>query len=301
MQMQRLFEMVYLLLERGSVTAAEFAERFEVSVRTVYRDIDVLSGAGIPVYTCKGKHGGIRLLGGFTLDKSLFSEQEQQDILASLQGLSAIEVPGAGQALTKLAALFGKKRASWLDVDFSHWGGGVREREKFALLKQSILRNEVLSFDYYNAMGEKSTRTAEPLKLLFKGQGWYLYAFCRNKGGLRLFKLSRIKNLANTGEAFVRELPDQPYVENEHSFGFTMQALTLHMDAQLAYRVYDEFDEENILKNPDGSFTVTVDFPVGEWMYGYLLSYGELAEVVGPAEVRSELAARVKRMLALYE
>lgn len=300
MQMQRLFEMVYLLTERGQVTAAEFAERFEISTRTVYRDIDVLSSAGIPVYTCKGKHGGIRLLGGFTINKSLLTEQEQQDIMASLQSLSAIEVPGTEQTLTKLAALFGKKRTAWLDVDFTYWGGGAKEREKFVLLKRCILRGEVLAFDYYNSLGEKASRTAEPLRLIFKGQGWYLYAFCRKKQGLRIFKLSRIKNPVSTGETFTREIPDTPYTGEVHPFHGAMVPIVLRMGGQLAFRVYDEFEEENITKNPDGSFTIRSDFPQGEWLYGYLLSYGEQAEVLSPPEVRREMGERLKKMAAIY-
>lgn len=300
MQMNRLFEIVYLLLERKSVTAKELAERFEVSPRTIYRDIDTLSGAGIPVYASRGTGGGIRLMDDFVLNKSYLSEQEQNDILASLQGLSAIRVPDVEPVLSKLAALFGKDRASWIDVDFSNWGGGAQEREKFTLLKDAILQSKVVAFDYYGAGGEKTERVVEPLKILFKGMGWYLYGFCRAKQDCRVFKISRMKNIVSAQESFVRAIPGNVFAQTDQAYSAKMIPLKLKLDANLAYRVYDEFDQENIIKNEDGSFTVSMTFPEGDWVYGFILSFGSGAQVLEPPEIRSELTERVKNILKRY-
>jgi predicted DNA-binding transcriptional regulator YafY len=301
MQMNRLFEIVYLLMEQKNVTAKELAERFEVSTRTIYRDIETLSEAGIPVYANRGTGGGIRLMDDFVLNKSILSEKEQDDILASLQGLSAIQVPDVEPVLTKLAALFGKSHKSWIDVDFSHWGGGVQEREKFILLKDAILHSKVLSFDYYSTMGEKTSRTAEPLKLLFKGQGWYLYAFCRARQDTRVFKISRMKNLTETGEVFDRPIPDTVYLESETIYKPKMLTVKLKLDASMAYRVYDEFEDGNTVQNEDGSFLVTIDFPEGEWMYGFFLSFGNAAEVLEPPEIRQAMKNQLKNILSRYD
>ena len=301
MQMNRLFEIIYLLMEQKNVTAKELAKRFEVSTRTVYRDIDTLSEAGIPVYANRGAGGGIRLMDDFVLNKSLLSEGEQNDILASLQGLNAIQVPNVEPVLTKLAALFGKNRTSWIDVDFSNWGGGAQEREKFILLKDTILHSKVVVFDYYSAMGEKTLRTVEPLKLLFKGQGWYLYGFCRARQDYRIFKISRIKNLKSTNEIFDRAIPDTVYSETENSYKPNMIPLKLKLDESLAYRVYDEFEDGNTVQNEDGSFLVTIDFPEGQWMFGFLLSFGSGAEVLEPPAIRQAMAAQLKNILKKYE
>jgi predicted DNA-binding transcriptional regulator YafY len=300
MQMSRLFEIVYLLMERKSLTAKELAERFEVSPRTIYRDIDTLSEAGIPVYASRGTGGGIRLMDDFVLNKSYLSEQEQNNILASLQGLSAIQVPDVEPVLSKLAALFGKNRASWIDVDFSNWSGGSQEREKFILLKDAILQSKVITFDYYSAVSEKTERVVEPLKILFKGMGWYLYGFCRAKQDYRVFKITRIKNLVNTEEAFDRAIPSSVFEQTDSAYSAKVIQLKLKIDSALAYRVYDEFEQENIIKDGDGSFTVSALFPEGDWIFGFILSFGSGAQVLEPPEIRYELAARVENILKLY-
>lgn len=303
MQINRLFEIVYLLMRNNNVTAKELAERFEVSTRTVYRDIDTLSEAGIPVYSSRGTGGGIRLLDGFVLNKSLLSENEQNEILASLQSLQAIKAPDTDSALIKLAGLFGRNQQSWIDVDFSNWGGGLQEREKLMLLKDSVLHSRVITFDYYSSGCEKTERTAEPLKLLFKGQGWYLYAFCRIRQEPRIFKINRMKNLKLTKETFQRAVPDNLFDQAEQFFQPPAKVLTvrLKLDASAAYRVFDELEDENTVQNPDGSFLMTVSFPPGEWIYGFLLSFGSAAEVLEPESLRQEIKQRLKDMLKKYE
>lgn len=135
MQINQLIEMVYILLSKKTVTAKELSDHFNVSRRTVYRDIDILSSAGIPVYTSKGKGGGISLLENFVLNKSMLSENEQMEIISSLHSLKAINVKEVEPILNKLAGIFGKSSTGWIDVDFSRWGSGTDERE----LKQQFL------------------------------------------------------------------------------------------------------------------------------------------------------------------
>lgn len=301
MQINRLFEIVYLLMEQESVTARELAEHFEVSVRTIYRDIDTLSGAGIPVYAGRGRNGGIRLMERFTLSKSLLSEKEQGEILASLQGLNAIRAPDVEPVLRKLAALFGNKNTSWLDVDFSRWGSGEEERKMFLLLKTAILEKRVITFLYFSSRGQKTEREAEPLKLLFKGQNWYLYGFCRQKQTCRVFKITRMKNLSVTDETFDRTMPKTPIEGVDQPYKGRLISLKLRLDASQAFRVCDEFTKEQIEKNQDGSFTVTTAFPEGEWIYGYLLSFGAAAEVLEPENVRRETVQRLRKTLERYE
>ncbi len=296
MQMRRLFDMVYLLMERGSVTAGEFSSRFEVSVRTVYRDVDMLSAAGIPIYTCRGRGGGIRLLEDFVLDRSLLSKEEQIDILASLESAGALDAVDAEPVLTKLAALFGKRRIRWLDVDFSHWGGKEHDRSRFELIKHAILSSEVLSFDYYNANGERRHRTAEPIRLLFKGQGWYLLAFCRTRGAQRLFKLGRIKNPMITGETFEPVERDEPIPESFIG-AQEMELVRMRIEERLAFRVYDEFEESQIEKNSDGSFTVTAVMPKDDWTMGFIMSYGCGVTLLEPQDLKQRLASTLCEML----
>lgn len=290
--------MTYLLLSRRSMTAKELAERFEVSERTVYRDVDALSAAGIPVYAAQGKGGGIRLLENFVLDRSVLSEAEQREILSALRGLAAVHMPDMDRTiLEKLGGIFRKETVNWVDIDFSGWEGR-QEREWFPLLKEAVLQNRVIQFDYFGSTGEQSKRAAEPLRLVFKGRGWYLYAYCRTRGAERLFKLTRMKNLLVTQERFERTAPDKlPFSE---SYPHKMFRLKLRLDASCAFRVYDEFPPEQITRCPDGSFLATAEFPPGDWIFGYLLTFGDAVSVLEPEEIRSELVLRLRKALKNY-
>ncbi len=298
MQINRLFEIVYILLNKKTITARELSEHFEVSMRTIYRDIDTLSGAGIPIYTSKGKGGGISLLDNFVLKKSMLSEQEQDEILMSLQSLNAVKLPDIEPVLNKLSIIFNKQGKNWIDVDFSHWGSD--NREKFNLLKTAILSANVVSFDYFSSAGEKTARVVEPLKLVFKGQSWYLYGFCRAKDDFRIFKITRIKSLMDSTEVFKRNIPNVIWDNSEQACRNRMVTIILKIDARMAYRLYDEFDQEYIIKNADGSFTATATFPEDEWIYGYILSYGNYAEVLEPKHIREIVKKKLEEGLKKY-
>ncbi len=295
MQMTRLFEIVYILLEKKCVTAKELAERFGVSARTVYRDVEALSVAGIPVYATRGKGGGIRLTENFVLDKSLLSASEQSEVLAAL---SAVAVTQTGEsALNKLGGLFRKSAANWIEIDFSDWAHS--DRDAFALLKRAILEQKRVSFDYFSSSGEMTARYAEPLMLWFKHRGWYLRAFCLERNAERLFKLSRIKRLRVLAEGFAPR--EEVAGANEPlARAAAYIKLKLRIAPAMLYRVYDEFDESMIEANDDGSFTCETAFPEDEWVYGYILSFGPHAEVLEPQYVRENIIARLRRNLSVY-
>lgn len=299
MQINRLLEIVYILLDKKMITAKELSERFEVSQRTIYRDIDALSEAGIPVYANKGKGGGIRLLDNFVLNKSVLSEKEQIDILSALHGLNALNVPDIEPVLEKLGAMFKKNNENWIDVDFSRWGSDSDERKKFSLIKSAILNKKVITFNYFSTYGEKTARTLEPLKLIFKGQSWYIYGFCRLKKDFRLFKITRIKDLGCFEESFERDIPENIWSESKKGNVKSIK-LVLKIDAKMSYRVYDEFEEENIQKNSDGSFNVTAYFVEDEWVYGYILSFGNYAEVLEPIHMCKIIKEKLEESLKKY-
>ena len=299
MQINRLLETVYLLIEKKKITARELSDYFEVSQRTIYRDVEALSAAGIPVYAEKGKGGGIRLLDNYVIKKSLLSEQEQVNLLASLQGMQALNGPELDPVLRKLATLFEKKDADWIEVDFSHWGGGAAEREKFNDLKSAILSKNRIAFDYFSAAGKKTGRCIEPLKLWFKGQSWYVYGFCLDKEALRFFKVSRIRQLRLLTDAFTRILPAGAIFDGPEISAAPI-SLVLKIAAAMAYRVYDEFDPAAITKNQDGSFMVMSDLPGDGWVEGYILSYGDAVEVIEPRWLREAIKQKLANSLKKY-
>ncbi|WP_321388219.1 YafY family protein [uncultured Enterococcus sp.] len=286
MQINRLFEIVYILLDRKSVTAKELTEYFGVSRRTICRDIDALSTAGIPVYTKRGKGGGISLLPNFVLNKSLLNEEEQTEILSALYGLSSIKTEDTDHVLQKLSTRFNKTITNWMDVDFSGWS---HENDFFNDFKTAIVQQRIVEFDYYNREGEKTFRRVEPIQVWFKSKAWYLRGFSLAKQDIRLFKIGRIKNLVVTDQSFTAR---DPLLLSDKVDSLTPEEpnlikIKLRIEPERAFRVFDDFHESMVEKQPDGGFIATVFWPEDNWLYGFILSFGGYAEVLEPAHLRT--------------
>lgn len=297
-KLARLFEIVQILLTEKKVTAEKLACHFEVSKRTIYRDIETLTLAQIPVYSEKGRYGGIGLIKNFTIDKSFLSQNEQNEILFALQSLNAVQYSKNNITLTKLNSIFNRKADDWIEVDFSRYG--ENDSILFEKIKNSILEKKVIKFIYFNTKGKKSKRTVEPLKLWFKEKAWYLFAYCRKKKDIRQFKIARIKNLELTCEHFERELKKED-LKNQNNVNGKVTKIVIEVDKSQAYRVYDEFLEESIAKKENGNFEITIEIFENEWLYGYLLSFGEHLKVLEPARIREILAKKVEKMKENYK
>ncbi len=299
MQMNRLFEIIYILLNKKIATAKELAEHFGVSQRTIYRDVDTLSLAGIPVYTEKGKGGGISLLPDYVLNKSILSEQEQNEILSALQGLSSVKTTETDQVLEKLSTIFNKNTVRWMEVDFSDWS--FANGKAFYNFKTAILERRIAEFDYYSTYGEMTHRRVEPIQLWFKSKSWYVKGFCLIRQDIRLFKLSRVRNLAVTDEQFTERdflaISSSPVPASRQKPDVTLK---LKIAPEMTYRVYDEFDEDLAEKQPDGSFIVTVTWPEDDWVYGTILSYGEYIEVLEPEHIRKIIKEKTLKTVKKY-
>lgn len=300
MKINRLFEIVYMLLSKENLTAKALAEHFEVSTRTIYRDVETLCEAGFPIYMQQGKGGGITLMDHFVLNKSVLLKEEQEALLGALEVLKV--APENEEVLRRISALFGEHTKSWLSVDFTEWGS--QSNMYFLQIKEAILKRRIIEIIYYDGQGSKTKRAIAPLQLCFKHRNWYLKAYCYERAALRLFKLGRIKQLEETSKHFEKELESCLKEESsrQHLEGNSMiEPVIVHMQSQLAYRVYDEFQEEQVEKEVDGSFRITLYYPEDEWLYGYLLSFGPGLEVLSPTRVQIGLKRRLEKMLACYQ
>lgn len=298
----RLLGMIYILMKQGTVTAAELAERFEVSVRTIYRDMDVLSAAGIPIYAKKGKNGGICLTEQFVLNKMLLTREEQQEILSGLISLRETRAEGEENILQKLGEFFKTDPVDWLAIDLSDWSGN--RKQLYENIKSAILARRLIQFDYYGRNGQMGQRTVEPAKLLFKEYTWYLKAFCRDRNAWRTFKLFRMKRLEVLDEVFVPrkecicEESDSPGDKKEPDEFFTL--IDIWIDKKETYRIYDRFEEDEIEVLADGNFMVHMRASVDDWVYGVILGFGPSAEVIAPDAVRQEIRRRILDMAERY-
>lgn len=293
----RLFEIVYILIQKKKVTAKELANKFEVSTRTIYRDIETLSRANIPIYATKGKEGGIEILDDYVLNKMLLTEEEQNQILFALQGIKKVAGQDEKDILEKLSRLFNKKVDDWIRIDFSNWGKDNEKEKRFNKIKAAILNKNRIKFEYYNTNGEKSERIVEPLQIWFKDKSWYLIAFCKLKQDYRIFKIARIKEIEILEEHFERDLQQE---SKKEKCNFKTITLKLEISKKMAYRVYDEFEDSEINKKDDGSFIINVEYPENEWVYGYILSFGEYLKVLSPERVKRTIKDKIEKILKNY-
>jgi predicted DNA-binding transcriptional regulator YafY len=302
MKINRLLEITLILLNKKSVTAGELAERFGVSTRTIYRDIDELSVAGVPVFTNKGSGGGISLLDSYAINKAMLTEHERDSLLLALKTLQATKYPEIDAILEKIGAIFKKAAASdWVQIEFSSWGSGPNEENKFLDIKRAILECKVVTFDYVNADGILSHRKIEPMLLSFKGQAWYVWGYCTTRRDFRTFRISRIRNLLVSDQGFTRRTLTGVKEEEPAPAPKNQVTLKLRFRPENLFRVYDDYDEQRIVRNPDGTYDVTVTFPEDEWVYGYIMSFGNYVEVLEPPRIRDIIRERMKKALKYYD
>lgn len=305
MKDSRLFKIVYYILDKKHVTAPELAEKFEVSVRTIYRDIDVISSAGIPIYVTTGRNGGIEILDDYVLEQSFFSDKEKKDILSALQSVSVVNSSYEREMLTKLSALFQIPSDDWFEVDFSRWGNASQDNTTFELLKNAVISHKAVSILYVNSNGEKSRRKIYPIKMMFKSKEWYLKAYCVEKSDFRIFKCNRMVRLELLDEEFAPlHYPDeeetrqsgecQQYSSKAEGWLGRFTPMVLQFPKECAYRVYDEFEADSIKEQDNGDLLVSAAMREDQWLIGYLLSFGTQVTILEPARLKETIARQAK-------
>lgn len=300
----RLIEIVTILLNRKSITASELAERFGVSVRTICRDIDVLSLAGIPIYTTQGVNGGISIMEEYSLNRTMLSENDKNSILFALHSLRSTKYPEVDAVLEKLSGIFQSKVSDWIDVDFSPWGSNPNANNKFVDIKNAILKCQIIEIDYINTRNKKTTREIEPLRLSFKHQAWYLWAWCRQREDFRTFRISRIKRVKITNETFDR-MCERTSKSAKNQNAEVVRKVPVHCVLQFTegalYRLYDDYDDTEMHDNGDGTYTIEVNFPEDDWVYGYILSFGPNVKVIELQHIREIIKEKARRIAEFYD
>lgn len=299
MKLNRLFEIVYILLNKQQVTAKYLADHFEVSQRTIYRDIDTLSECGIPVYASKGKGGGISLVEGYKIDRAMLTKNEQTEILAALQSIKAADINSENNALSKLSAFFNTGNIEWIEIDFSSFSASTRWKENFEKVKHCILNLKKIEIEYINLKGEKSNRTIEPVKMIFKNVSWYLYAYCNAKKDYRMFKLSRIININVLNESFESHL-NIKLSSDYNSVVSHKEELILKVQQEYAYRIFDDFSFDEIHILDDESYIVRTRAYDTDWIVNYILSLGDKIECLEPLSLRERIKDVLEKSLNKY-
>jgi len=304
MKLERLISMVYMLLNHEIVSAPALAERYGVSVRTIYRDIETICAAGIPVVSYHGANGGFGIMEEYKMERSLLGAHDVGALVTVLKSMSAVfDDERALETAYKLQTIQERHERPSLSMEI---GAGRADPAMLRALRAAIRDGRVLRFAYVNAKGEKTGREAEPVTLMYKYDTWYLYAFCRTRNDYREFKLSRIVNLEETTERFRRKHPLPPESRHEH-MPHAEESCTeavLRFSAPALARALDFFHRSEKSFNPDGSLTVRTKlygYPEAQWIVPILLSFGSDAEVLEPPELRQALREQLLRTLQRYE
>lgn len=291
MQESRLFKIIYYLMENGKSTAPELAEKLEVSIRTIYRDIDIISSVGVPIYVTTGRNGGIQIDDSFVLDRLILSDKEKEDIITALKSVSIVDDRNS-DTLSKLSAIFNTKNEDWLEVDFSRWGNKAQDNTMFQKLKEAIISRKMLCIVYANTRGEVIERVICPLKMVYKAKNWYIKSFCMNKSNFRIFKLTRIIQARDMEKNF--DPMEFPQEKKETKVNY--ENVILRFPQRMAYRIYDEFEVDEIHQDDNGDFIICAPMPIDEWLIGYLLSFGSKVCIIEPKYLKKIVYNEAKKI-----
>lgn len=309
MKVERLVSIILLLLDKKRISAQELAEKFEVSPRTIYRDIDSINMAGIPIHATPGVGGGFEIMQQYKMDKKVFSTA---DLSAILMGLSSLSNMVRGDelmnALTKIKSFIPADRAADIElkanqihVDLNPWTSYRNIQDYLGLIKTAIDERQLLSFEYADRHGKETTRTAEPYQLVLKDSHWYVQGYCLKRKDFRLFKLLRMSNLQLKKSVFTPREFQRPQLEFGDVLETMQTKISIRIHESILDRVLDFCGYEDFSYDGNDYYEVNFPFIENDYYYSILLSFGSKCECLAPLTVRKEMKRRIKEIAVLYE
>lgn len=301
MKTDRLIGILSVLLQKETVTAPELARRFEVSRRTISRDIEDLCKAGIPICTRQGAGGGIGIMEGYRIDRTLLTSREMQMILAGLRSLDSVSgnrfYVRLMEKLQPGSSVFVSGRDSIL-IDLSSWYKGSLA-PKLEIIRAAIEERRLLVFYYYGPGGE-SSRRIEPYYLVFKWSSWYVWGWCGERKAFRLFKLNRMEQITVSEEPFQGREAPLPDLSDRSVFpgGIRLKAL---FEQEMKWRLVEEFGPLSFQEQPDGRLLFQDDYTDRDRLMGWLLTFGSRVRVLEPEDIRRELLKTAEEIAAVYK
>lgn len=302
MKTERLLAIVIKLLNRKKMTAKELADYFEVSVRTIQRDMETIELAGIPVVSEKGLNGGYSILENYKIHNSYFNDIEHQLLMTALDGVyKTYDDKNLKNIIEKLSSIkmhHSPSENQSLILDFSDWGPESRRQEKVNSIHKAIDRQKVIHFRYIDINGKFTSREAEPVSLILKINKWYLYAFCRLRKDYRLFKIGRMHDVQITEKRMDpnREIPPFDFTHDDRE----SVRVRLKFHKQALNQLEDYFELDRLKFHENGFIYVTEYFPEDEWVYGMILHFGDQVEVLEPKHIRTIIKERAEKILEKY-
>lgn len=308
MKFERMLAIVMLLLQQKQITGKELAEMFEVSIRTIYRDIEAISEAGIPIVTASGIGGGISIMEQYKIEKGIFTAD---DISTMLMGLGIVQDTLSGTDITKVHAKvksfvpeeFADDVASKTDqimFDLSSWMRGKDSNRVLDPVKNAMEQNQCISFSYLGRRGQEHLSGIEPHRLVFKNSQWYLQGYVCKKEDFRLFKLRRMYHVHREMSTFNRRPLPHPFSDFTNEMSRRTFKIKLLLDQSAVDKMLDYCTLDDMADLGNGKFLVEFHFIDDDYGYGILMSFGNKLTCVEPDFVRKELQRRLEEMLAQY-
>ena len=307
-KVDRLVSILMTLLEKERISAQELADRFEVSQRTIYRDIEALSMAGIPVCSISGAGGGFEILPEYKVDKQVFSKNELSALLMGLTNLSGmVQGEDFTYALAKVRSFIPVDQAKDIEIkanqiciDLNPWMGNGNMKRSLEIVKTALQEHRLLSFTYTDGHGSQTERIAEPYQLVLKSGHWYFQGYCRSRNDYRLFRLSRMTDLQMLQETYSPRDYEKPVLDFEPILEALQTDIKIRIHKSVLDRVLEFCTLDRI--TPDGEEYYLVNYPFieREYYYDMLLSFGDKCECLEPAHVRAEVKRRIQSMADLY-
>ena len=308
MKIDRLVSIIMILLEKERISAQELAKMFEVSTRTIYRDIEAISMAGIPVLATSGSGGGIEIMKDYKVDKKIFSTDDLSALLMGLSNISGM-VRGSevANALAKVKSFIPSEKAKSIElkasqiyIDLTPWEGNASVKNALEIIKKALQENRLLIFTYIDGHGSKTSRTVEPYQLVFKSRAWYVQTFCRLKNDYRLFRLSRMSDLKILEETFTPREYQKPFLDFEETARSLQTDIKIRIHKSVLDRILDFCPYERL--SQDGEEYYLADYPFfdSDYYYDMLLSLGDKCEILEPAHVREKLKQKIKNLAEIY-
>lgn len=300
MKIDRLIGILSILLQQEKITAPELAEKFEVSRRTINRDIEDLCKAGIPLVTTQGQAGGISIMEGFKIDRTLLTSSDMQSILAGLSSLDSISGTNRYQQLMDKLSVGSSSiltSNSHILIDLASWYKETLT-PKIETLQAAIHAHQLITFHYY-APKKTSLRTIEPYLLIFQWSSWYIWGYCLDRNDYRMFKLNRVLELVVTEEEFVpKQLPPYEF-RSESVFPDQYQVVAVFEPSE-EWRLVDEFGIDSFKKRPDGKLLFQFGFTDKEHLFSWISSFGNKAELLEPKALREEFSHSIRDLFHKY-
>ncbi len=299
MKIDRLIGILSILLQQDKVTASELAEKFEVSRRTIVRDIEDICKAGIPIVTAQGRGGGISVMEGFKIDRTALSREEMGAILAGLQSLDSVSGTNRYRLLMDKLSLGNDLNAGGnIIIDLSTWDKNAVS-PKIELIKAAMERHEKISFRYFSPE-RTEPREIEPYRLIFQWSSWYVWGFCEKRLDYRMFKLTRMTGLKCTGEIFEpRDIPEYVCDKLRHTKGEI--SATVKFDKSVKWRIVDEFGADNLTEDKDGNIVIDFTWSDVPSFFAYILGFRDGAEILESKEYREEFSELLKKIWEKYK